>query len=103
MFPVRACSDGRYLGCGMALEKSEELRGDDGGGDDDLASQDAPPRKRRRWGRLVLVLLVLLLIGGEVAASWGIATKLKSTVASKLDAKLKFGLLVYIPPYGAWA
>lgn len=81
----------------MAFVKSEALKG----GEDEPPADE--PRKRRFGWRTVVLLVALLLVAAEVLASLAVAAKLKMTVASKLDAELKLGLLVYLPPYGAWA
>src|SRR3954466_1836696 len=70
---------------------------------------DAPlPPPRRSWFRRYLKMLIvcgvlLVLVGGEYAASRVVASKLRSLVARKLDARLDTGSLIYVPPYGATA
>ena len=59
--------------------------------------------KPRRWRWIILALLVLLLLGaGEYYISRAIATKLRDTANGKLDAELRLGTVIYVPPMGAW-
>src|SRR6185312_14899444 len=66
---------------------------------EDLA--DAPPP--HRWRRRIIVatvVLLIVLIGAEWLISSVIASKLRSTLADKLDAQLRLGPLLYLPPFG---
>ena len=62
-------------------------------------------RRPIRWRRWIVGTLVVLLAAAGVAewvASRIVASKLRSLVAAKLDAELRLGTLIYVPPYGAW-
>ena len=67
--------------------------------DDDLYF---PPKKRKWKRRLAIALIVLLVmaLAGEMFVSSRIASKLRSSVSDKLDAELRSGVVLYVPPYG---
>src|SRR5688500_18155034 len=67
--------------------------------DDELYFPPPKPKWKRRLTITAIVLLVLL-IGAEWFVSSRIAAKLRSTVASKLDAELTSSAVIYVPPYG---
>src|SRR5689334_21529122 len=65
-------------------------------------AETLPPSPWRRRSVLALSLIRIALTGIEFLASRAIASKLRGLVANRLDAELKLGTVLSIPPYGAW-